>query len=523
MSSQADVLVVGAGPVGLAAALGLVLEGINVRIIDKLPIPTNQSRAAIVHARTIEHLQRIGVVDDFLEIGVKVHGVSVYGPGRKLLFSPSLDHIASPFPYMLGLEQFKTEEILTARLAKRGVTIERSVELVSFKDTGDHVSVQLRHADGTEEQTDVPWLIGGDGGHSTVRAGLGLHLEGATMDATWITADVKIRWDRDPGQAIAALTQDGIVFIAAMNEDRWRVIVNTPGMTKEQAAAATYDDVEAAVKKRLETDLSFYDGVWISSFGINTRMARTMNIGRVFLCGDAAHVHSPVGGQGMNTGIQDALNLAWKLALVTKGQAKRELLDSFNAERHKNAENLLKGVGVGTKMAGLRNPVAIELRNHFVHLIGNLALIHFMPRVVAMLNVGYPESPIVAESHVSWHSRGPRAGERAPAAHGLLVTGKEEPAELFDLWSGDPRHQLLVFSDRDIDVPTSPLYNVLRIAKSGTPSPGVAVDADGEAYEAYGAHAEGAHYLVRPDGVIAFRDGSADFAEMQAYLARWFL
>lgn len=321
---------------------------------------------------------------------------------------------------------------------------------------------------------------------------------------------------------MALLSEDGIAFIAAMNDDRWRVIVTSPELTHEQAQKASLEDVQNLVNECFRTNVSLYDPVWISAFGINTRMAPTMSRGRVFLAGDAAHVHSPVGGQGMNTGIQDALNLVWKLGLVLQGLAKPALLTSYDAERHYNAKRLLSRIGPATKMANLRNPVAIEVRNQVIHVLGHLGVSRAMPQVMSMLNVAYPESPIITESHTSWLSRGPRSGERAPDAEGLLVSNHNEPQRLFALWSGDSRHQLLVFGAEKIQVPASPLYAVINIVKEGAPSDGVIVDAEGRAHEAYSVHRNGAIYLVRPDGVIAFRSSEPDIAGLSQYLATWY-
>jgi 2-polyprenyl-6-methoxyphenol hydroxylase-like FAD-dependent oxidoreductase len=165
------VLIVGAGPVGLSAAVALARAGIPIRIIDRLTAPTNESRAAIVHARTLEHFERLGFVDDFLAAGVRVHGAAVYGPGNHLLVRPSLDHLPTPFPFMLGLEQFETERLLTARLNQTSA----AVELIDFEDSVDYVTARLLHPDGREETTEFAYLLGCDGARSTVRGILGLH------------------------------------------------------------------------------------------------------------------------------------------------------------------------------------------------------------------------------------------------------------------------------------------------------------------------------------------------------------
>lgn len=523
MSNRAQVLIVGAGPVGLSAALALTQAKVPFRIIDKLPSPTDQSRAAVVHVRTLEHFERLGIVEDFLDVGVKIHGASIYAPGNVLLARPSFDDLPTHYPFMLGLEQFKTEALLTSRLKKAGIGIERSVELVSFSDGGDQVTARLKDSNGTETTETYDYLLGVDGAHSTVRSGLDLKLEGETLDAIWITADVKIRWERDPSEIVAILTEDGVAFIAAMNDERWRVIVTGSKLTHEQAKKTSLEDVQNIVNERFGTNISLYDPVWINAFGINTRMAPTMSRGRVFLAGDAAHVHSPIGGQGMNTGIQDALNLTWKLSLVLQGLAKPALLASYDAERHYNAKRLLSRIGPATRMANLRSPVVNAVRTQLIHVLGHLGMSRLVPRVLSMLDVAYPESPIITESHTSRVSRGPRSGERAPDAEEQLVSNHPEPQRLFSLWSGDPRHQLLVFGTREIQIPDSPLYRITHIVREGEPSDGLIVDAKGHAHEAYAVHKDGAIYLVRPDGIIAFRSSEPDITGLSQYLATWYM
>jgi 2-polyprenyl-6-methoxyphenol hydroxylase-like FAD-dependent oxidoreductase len=527
----APVLVVGAGPVGLSAALSLAQSGVSVRLIDKLAEPTTQSRAAIIHARTLEMLERLGIVEDFLSRGVKIHGAAVYGPGGKLLTHPNLDHLPSAYAFMLGLDQSETERLLTGRLSALGVPVERGVELLGFTQTAAGVRASLRGADAADSTLDCQWLIGCDGARSTVRGGLGMHLEGETLDTTWITADVKIRWDRTPDEAIAFLSTEGFAFIAPMNDDRWRVIVNVPKMTPEAAEKVTLEDVQALVRDRFGLDAPLYDPVWISPFSINTRLAPAMRVGRVFLAGDAAHVHSPVGGQGMNTGIQDALNLTWKLALVAQGRAREELLDSYEAERHENAKHLLRLVGPATKFINLRNPVSVELRNLAIRAIAQLGLGAQMARNFSMLEIGYPDSSVVEDYGRRRH--GPHAGERAPDA-AAIVTSAGVSQRLFECWKGDPRHQLLAFAGRQQLGPriaelhalanrlSSDLISarVVTLAQSDY-APGALIDSEGQAHEAY--HAEdGALCLVRPDGYVAFLGALEDEAALLAYLDKWY-
>lgn len=531
--NHAPVLIVGAGPVGLATALSLTQSGIAVRIIDKLAQPTNQSRAAVVHARTLEMFERAGIVSEFLSIGVRVHGAAIYGPNKSLLTRPNLDHLPTHYPFMLGIDQATTERILRERLSALGIAVERPVEFMGLAQSASAVTVRLKSGANDPKIEEFSYVVGADGARGSVRGALGLKLEGETLDATWITADVKIRWDREPNEAVAFLSPDGLAFIAPMNGDRWRVIVNVHKLSKEDGESITLDDVQAIVRERFGIQAPLYDPVWISPFNINTRMTSTMKVGRVFLAGDAAHVHSPVGGQGMNTGIQDGLNLAWKLAAVLKGQAGEPLLESYNAERHANAKALLQKVGPMTKMVNLRQPVAVELRNMAIRIVGQLGLGATLARDFSMLGVGYPDSPAVADHRASWLDRGPRAGERAPDASDLLF-GDDTPRRLFELWAGDSRHQLLLFSGRrpkagqlaelaEIATEFGALQDFLRVLLITDEGfvPGCAIDPEGIAHDAYGAGGP-AIFLVRPDGYIGFRAPLTERESLRSYLAAWF-
>lgn len=539
------ILIVGAGPVGLSTALALAQSGVTIRLIDKLKEPTNQSRAAIVHARTLEMFERLGVVDDFLQVGTKVHGAEIYGPNNVLLTRPSMDHLPSAYAYMIGLEQNVTERLLHDRLAALGVEVEREITLLGFEQSDDKVTVQWARADGQTSTENFSYVIGADGATSTVRHTLGLTLEGETIDATWITADVKIDWHRTMDSAVTYLTTEGFAFFAPMNDNRWRVLVNMKKMSREESEKVTLDDLQNILRERFGLNIPLSDCVWLSPFSINTRMTATMRDRRVFLVGDAAHIHSPVGGQGMNTGIQDGLNLAWKLALVVKGIATDALLETFNFERHRNAKKLLQLVGPATRLINLRHPVPVEIRNFAIRTLSQLGLTAQMPRNFSMLGVEYFKTPLNTEHHTKRESlkdalfgwlpfdHAPKPGQRAPDV-AELSRGGARMQRLFEFWKGDPRHQLLIFSGTNLTQPqietllafarefTSDFINTSVITASPMPNiPEALTDINGEAHAMYGAARE-ALYLIRPDGYIAYRSDALDRESLLAYLDEWY-
>lgn len=489
--------------------------------------------------------ERQGIVDDFLQVGTKVHGAEVYGPHNILLTRPSMDHLPSAYAYMIGLEQNVTERLLRDRLAALGVQVEREITLTGFEQTEDKVTVRWAQPDGHPAVEEFSYVIGADGATSTVRHTLGLTLEGETIDATWITADVKIDWQRAMDSAVAYLTTEGFAFFAPMNDGRWRVLVNVKKMSREESEKVTLADLQNLLRDRFDLNVPLSDCVWMSPFSINTRMTSTMRDRRVFLVGDASHVHSPVGGQGMNTGIQDGLNLAWKLALLVKGVATESLLETFNFERHRNAKKLLQLVGPATKLINLRHPVPVEIRNFAIRTLSQLGLTAQMPRNFSMLGVEYLKTPLNTEHHTKHESlkdtllgwlpfdQAPKPGQRAPDI-AELSRGGDKVQRLFEFWKGDPRHQLLIFagahlSQDQLDVLldfarefTSDFINTSVITAS--PMPNVAevlTDINGEAHATYGAAHE-ALYLIRPDGYIAFRSDTVDRESLLAYLDEWY-
>lgn len=549
-----SILVVGAGPVGLTLAVTLRKQGVACRVIDKEAQPTNQSRAAIIHARTLEVFERLGLVKGFLAEGVRVHGVQVRSGWDNLLLEVTLAGLPTEYPFFLGLNQTTTERLLTEELERLGGRVERSVCLTSLQETPVGVVVGLKDAQGRTSEATFSRVAGCDGGHSTVRHLLGLPFEGETLDTQWITADVRIDWDFPGDRALGCLCPSGLGFIAPMDRDRWRVILNAPDNTPLPLAEWTLEKIQALCVDRFGIPLRLHDPVWISPFGVNTRMAPRMRVGRIFLAGDAAHVHSPVGGQGMNTGIQDAFNLGWKLAQADKGQAGDRLLETYHEERHLNATRLLSMLGPATRVVNWQGSWATSLRNTAMKLAGMLGAGGIMARRVSELDVNYrgcsgfgehlPSlkewiGEVAHEEPAPWmtdcwdFSKGPRPGERAPEAHGLLRQSGDLGTRMHQAWANDPRWHLLVFSgvhprmDRVdhlkalVDQVGSRFGNQIAthlICPNLHQHLALWIDSGLEAHHAYGARQE-CLYLVRPDGYVGFRSQPALWEPLHAYFS----
>jgi len=531
---ETEVLVVGAGPVGLMTSLVLRRHGASVELVERLPAPVNQSRAAVIQPRTLEHLERLGIEKTFVSSGVALRGATVHGPDDKLLARMSTADLPSAFDFLLGIGQQKTEHFLGAALLDEGITARRSIEVVGFRDVGDGVETTIREPNGTEEIIRSRYLVGCDGARSGIRKGLNLELEGETLDQCWITADVRIKGPIHPEEVRTWLLPGGFIFITAIDDERYRVVLGFAEMTREQVCDMGLPQIEAIFHK-YSIPLHFYDPVWISPFNINTRAVPRMRVGNVFLAGDASHVHSPVGGQGMNTGLQDAFNLGWKLgyALRNKSGGVEPLLESYNEERHANAKRLLSWVGPATKTVTLTKALPFALRNLAVQAANRLGLTQVGLLRISELDLDYRKSPAVenldAEGTVVdvsgfFGGHQVRAGNRAPDV--AAVSLPDGSRRLFECWRGDIRCQVLIFSGAS---PEPQLLDRLRaeVAKLNT-LPGnflkawLAADAVVEGANEFSDLTEEMHatydcakptlFLIRPDGYIGLRsdDPSAD-------------
>jgi 2-polyprenyl-6-methoxyphenol hydroxylase-like FAD-dependent oxidoreductase len=412
MAGSVSVLIAGAGPVGLTLANELTRYGIAVRIVDKSAERTDKSKALVLWSRTLELFDHAGYVEPFLAAGMKAHGAQMSN-GKDVIASVSLDDIESVYPYALMIPQSDTERVLEERLAKQGVKVERTVALESFKEQDSGVDAVLRKASGESETLTADWLIGCDGAHSTVRHGLGFTFDGTTQPSDWYLADGHITGLAPQDRIHIFWHKDGILAFFPITEGRWRVIADGLAAESGHSADPTLQEIQSLITLRGTDAIVIKDAYWLAAFHINERKVSQYGRGRAFLAGDAAHIHSPAGGQGMNTGMQDAFNLAWKLSLVIGGVCKPALLDSYSVERSAVGDMVLRHASRLTDAAIVRNPIIQGLRNTVVKFaLGFPQLGYRVANLLAELDIGYPKSPLtVAGAH---HPSGRKAGERWP-------------------------------------------------------------------------------------------------------------
>ena len=405
-----QVLVTGAGPVGLTVAAELARFGLHVRIIDKSATPTKTSKALVLWSRTLELLDRAGCTDKFLESGLHAHGATIR-TGTKVLGHADLGTIASPYNFALMLPQSDTERLLTEHLNALGVTVERNVELTSFSQDRQHVETQLRLPDGRTETLETSWLIGCDGAHSTVRKRLSFDFDGEAQGDDWMLADVRLEGQGAPqaDEIAIFLHREGPFVIFPMPGGRSRIVTTTgKAVPGERKPDPTLAEVQALADQRSGGGFRVSDPAWLSNFRINGRKVSRYQQGRIFLAGDAAHVHSPAGGQGMNTGMQDAFNLAWKLALVARGTTTPALLESYTPERSAVGDMVVRNAARLTDMATLSNPAAQTFRNATMSfMLGFHAVQEKLAATLSETEIAYAKSPLSAGRH---------AGQRLPPA-----------------------------------------------------------------------------------------------------------
>ena len=405
-----QVLIVGAGPTGLVLAAELLARGIRTRIIDKADGVALNTRAIGLHARTLEVLDMMGLAERFTERGQVVRQLRFYSEGRCLV-GLEFARSGSRFGYLLDLPQDETERLLRGRISELGGVIEQRTELAGLTARGDAVTAEIRDPHGRADTITAGFVVGCDGAHSRVRHELGLAFEGQPYPQDWLLADVRLDWDLGQDAAHAFFRADGLPLICfPMRERRWRLILPFAGSRSGQPP--TLEEIQQLTDQRAPQPVTVSDPTWLANFRCHRRSASAYRRGRVLLAGDAVHIHSPAGGQGLNTGMLDAHNLGWKLALVASGRAPDALLDSYAAERGPVADEVLKLTHALVRYGTLSHPVKRKVRDVVVPAAGRTGVIQRRAaRRLSQVYVEYPPGPLVRPDR---HRSGARPGQRMP-------------------------------------------------------------------------------------------------------------
>jgi 2-polyprenyl-6-methoxyphenol hydroxylase-like FAD-dependent oxidoreductase len=500
---NSDVLICGAGPTGLMLALRLARSGVRVRIVDAAAEPGTTSRALVVHARTLEFYRQMGLAEEFLAEAVPFAAVNLWVGGRQV------GHVAfgdigkglSPFPYMVVCAQDRHERFLIAQLKRAGVEVERPVELLEFTQAPDRVRARLKNAGG-EETCEAAYLAGCDGARSRVRKVLDVGFPGGTYSRAFYVADVEATGPVMNGELHVCLDEAEFLGVFPLKGGRTARLIGTVRVEQEaDREALRWDDVGRQAAARMGVDVERVN--WFSTYRVHHRVADRFRQGRVFLLGDAGHIHSPVGGQGMNTGLGDAVNLAWKLADVVQGRADASLLDSYEPERIAFARQLVgttdRAFMVATGPGRLARFVRMRILPRVLPTVIRFrAVRRFMFRVVSQTAIRYRHSSLSSGRVGAVHG-----GDRLPWVE---LDGSTSAKDNFAVLDGR-QWQVHVY---------------------GLPGPGVAEACQRERLPLHAFDwrpamrkaglTRNALYLVRPDGYVALADAGKSPATVARYM-----
>ncbi len=520
-----EVLIVGAGPSGLMMACQLAIYNIPFRIIDKSENHTTQSRALVIQARSIEILDQMGIAGKALQQGKITNAIGAFFNGRKVLRVKVSNMGAglTKFPYLLMLEQSCTEKILVDFLNERGHQVGRQTELKSLRQEENKVVCILKSVNRSEETIEAKYVVGADGAHSIVREELNIPFVGSTYPESLFVLDCKAEVDIPSDEMYLTFSDIALGGFFPLTNGRWRILGNIP-KELEGKEEIKFEDIERNFAARVKLNVRLYDPQWVSVYRSHHRYASTFRQNRCFLIGDAAHIHSPVGAQGMNTGLQDAYNLAWKLALVVNNQGNDNLLNTYTAERITIAKNLVGSTDRVFNLVTSANAVLKTFRLYIIPIVLRLAgpifeklsfIQRFAFKGISEIGISYRNGPLTQEASLgSFPSATPKPGDRLPFIP--YYNEKNEETNIQDKVKGK-FFTLLVFGVR----PSQEIAVILNAFKDLFSVETISLSEQTKAlYKELGIKQDGC-FLIRPDMYIAYRADGLDPDHLKKYLEQF--
>jgi 2-polyprenyl-6-methoxyphenol hydroxylase-like FAD-dependent oxidoreductase len=482
------VLIIGAGPSGLFAAAELIRHGVEVRLVEREAAPHHEARATTIQAGTLEILESVGLVAPFIEAAEHVRCARIYSPDMSELRVTTFDGVDCRWEFQCVLPQYETERILETHLVSLGGTVEREVTATRLELDANNVLVELLRADGSVETARPSVVIGAGGARSVTRHSMNELLAGATYEGHFLVADIAMQAPLPRDESSIVCGPEGLLLLAPLPGGRWISFQDL----EETAQTVSAEDIVTRIEVRLGARCRPTDVAWFSPFRMHRRIVSRLTDGRRFLIGDAAHLSSPFGGEGLNAGLHDAYDLAWKLALVLRGRAHRSLLDAYAVERSIADRHVLdvsdqvhSGIVGIAETVRQRREVPVAVTNPFVEAL--------LRNARAMIDVDYAASPLVADYQ--------KTGAVGAAPH---------PGQRYPDWTqvGGTSHHLLVFG------PVAEIELLVRLGRRWAKC--VKISCDPNLDSARAGIPAGGMVLIRPDGHIGFRSPSVDAVALSA-------
>jgi len=510
---KTEVVIIGAGPTGLSLATQLVRHGVDFVIVEKNEGVTPFSKAIGVQARTLEIYEQLDLARKAVAEGA-IAGKARLLAGGEMRAELDLSNIGeglSAYPYLLLLEQSKNEQLLYEYLQQRGKDVFWNTQFKSLSQTDAGVTAQVVSAAGSPQKIEAKYLVGCDGAKSLVRHALSLEFQGSTVERMFFVADVKVDWKFSHDALHACLSKDSLLaFFPLRGDQRYRIVGSFPEEFAKHEGEVLYEEIEQQIKKDAQLELDIYEVAWFSTYKVHTRHVNKFSEGRCFLAGDSAHIHTPAGGQGMNTGIQDGYNLAWKMALVLRDQAHEQLLESYNEERLENAKNLTQTTDRVFQFLASSEWFLAFLRTNVLpsfakYLLSLDSVKNYVFPLISQIGINYRHSSV--SQHAGDENFAVKAGDRMPY---FLLEGTSVYDKL-----REPKAHFLVFSteqngNQSLSAEFASRYAPFVDFHEIPLGPKVA--------EAFGTDRSFSVFL-RPDNYIGFLSTGVSLSSVDSYLA----